>query len=41
MGVQFHHLLVDVLLGTVVMAWELVPTFKRLFGSNVPKGNIV
>ena len=23
----------------VVMALELVPTFKRLFGSDVPKGN--
>ena len=39
MGVQFHHLLVDVLLGMMVIALELVPAFKRLFGSDVPKGN--
>ena len=29
----------DVQLGIVVMALELVSTLKRLFGSNVPEGN--
>ena len=29
----------DFLLGTVVIALELVPTSKRLFGSDIPQGN--
>ena len=40
MGVQFHHLEVEVPLGTVVMVSEPVPAAKRLFGSDTPQGNI-
>ena len=29
----------DALLGKVVMALELVPTSKRLFGNDIPQGN--